>query len=178
MIITFFHEIKEEKKGNAIIKPRANSHLKSFSLQNSQAGGAHVHDYALFKQNWFNLTHTINALSFGVQFPGVVNPLDGASKEHSKAVNKLYQYYISKSIFQWKQKILSTCSMIYIEKQERREKLFTKESKKGKGKIIKFESKQDFCFKSDPKMRIASQKKERKCKRECNPMMRILDKET
>ena len=41
-----------------------------------QSGGAHVHDYGLFHQSYFNLSHTINSLSFGVQFPGVVNPLD------------------------------------------------------------------------------------------------------
>ena len=86
-----------------------------------------MHDYGLFKRQWFNLTHTVNALSFGVQFPGkpaslsrsivfvfcllscllsllrlfshfncsgVVNPLDGAQKEHETAVNRVYQYYV------------------------------------------------------------------------------------
>ncbi len=59
-----------------------------------QAGGAHVHDYGLFHQSYFNMTHTINALSFGMQYPGIHNPLDKAVKVHSTAVNRLFQYYI------------------------------------------------------------------------------------
>jgi hypothetical protein len=59
-----------------------------------QAGGAHVHDYALFKQAYFNMSHTVNALSFGQQFPGIVNPLDGATKIQTAPVSRLYQYYI------------------------------------------------------------------------------------
>lgn len=59
-----------------------------------QAGGAHVHDYALFKQAFFNMTHTVHALSFGQQFPGIVNPLDGVTKTQSEPVSRLFQYYI------------------------------------------------------------------------------------
>ncbi len=59
-----------------------------------QSGGAHVHDYGLFKEAFFNMSHTVNALSFGVQFPGVVNPLDKAFKSHTAASNRLFQYYI------------------------------------------------------------------------------------
>jgi hypothetical protein len=40
----------------------------------------HVHDLQPFKNLKFNLSHTINRLSFGKDFPGIVNPLDGVSK--------------------------------------------------------------------------------------------------
>jgi hypothetical protein len=56
-----------------------------------QAGGAHVHDYALFKQAYFNLSHTVHSLSFGQQFPGIVNPLDGVTKVQTNAVSRLFQ---------------------------------------------------------------------------------------
>jgi hypothetical protein len=56
-----------------------------------QAGGAHIHDYALFKQAYFNLSHTVHSLSFGQQFPGIVNPLDGVTKLQANAISRLYQ---------------------------------------------------------------------------------------
>jgi hypothetical protein len=41
----------------------------------------------------FNVSHTINTLSFGDNFPGVSSPLDGESK-HIKDTHGMYQYYI------------------------------------------------------------------------------------
>ncbi len=79
----FFSKLKQVA-GNFHFSPG-----KSF-----QAGGAHVHDYGLFRQQFFNVSHNINTLSFGVQFPGVVNPLDRANKTHNTPSNRLYQYYI------------------------------------------------------------------------------------
>jgi len=41
----------------------------------------------------FNITHKINKLSFGTEFPGVVNPLDGAQWTQP-ASDGTYQYFI------------------------------------------------------------------------------------
>jgi len=56
----------------------------------------HVHDLQPFKNLKFNLSHTINRLSFGKDFPGIVNPLDGVTKlsdqpDHAVA---MYQYFV------------------------------------------------------------------------------------
>ena len=37
----------------------------------------HVHDLMPFHTSKFNMSHVITKLSFGADFPGVVNPLDG-----------------------------------------------------------------------------------------------------
>jgi len=42
----------------------------------------------------FNLSHTINRLSFGTDFPGIINPLDNAVKIWSKDGSSEYQYYV------------------------------------------------------------------------------------
>jgi len=53
----------------------------------------HVHDLQPFKWADFNLTHTINRLSFGKEYPGVVNPLDTVSKVEDKGTG-MFQYFI------------------------------------------------------------------------------------
>lgn len=40
----------------------------------------HVHDLQPFKWAEFNLSHTVVRLSFGKEYPGVINPLDAVSK--------------------------------------------------------------------------------------------------
>jgi len=40
----------------------------------------HVHDLAAFAAAKFNVSHRVNRLSFGDEFPGIVNPLDGVAK--------------------------------------------------------------------------------------------------
>jgi hypothetical protein len=40
----------------------------------------HIHDMQLFKKSSWDLSHQINKLSFGDDYPGLVNPLDGVSK--------------------------------------------------------------------------------------------------
>jgi hypothetical protein len=63
---------------------------KSFQ-QNNQ----HVHDLEIFKMaSSFNLSHTINRLSFGTDFPGIINPLDEAVKIWTKDGSSEYQYYV------------------------------------------------------------------------------------
>jgi hypothetical protein len=53
----------------------------------------HVHDLQPFKFAEFNLTHTIARLSFGKEYPGIVNPLDGVSKLEDKGTG-MFQYFV------------------------------------------------------------------------------------
>jgi len=52
----------------------------------------HVHDLQPLKALKFNLSHTVNRLSFGKEFPGIINPLDSVFK--SDATPGMYQYFI------------------------------------------------------------------------------------
>lgn len=56
----------------------------------------HVHDLQPFKQFKFNLSHTVNRLSFGKEFPGIINPLDGIRKadEREEGGAGMYQYFV------------------------------------------------------------------------------------
>jgi len=55
----------------------------------------HIHDLQPYKGSSFNLSHTINKLSFGKEYPGMVNPLDGVSKNEDKeGGGGMYQYYV------------------------------------------------------------------------------------
>jgi len=67
-----------EVAGHLIVnKVAGNFHFapgKSF-----QQGGMHVHDLMPFNLARYNISHTINSLSFGDYFPGRVNPLDDVS---------------------------------------------------------------------------------------------------
>jgi len=53
----------------------------------------HVHDLQPFKGAEFNLSHTITRLSFGNEFPGIVNPLDQVTKTEESG-SGMYQYFI------------------------------------------------------------------------------------
>jgi len=56
----------------------------------------HVHDLQPFKDIKYNLSHTIHRLSFGKEFPGIVNPLDGVNKAAEKESEGagMYQYFV------------------------------------------------------------------------------------
>jgi len=55
----------------------------------------HVHDLQPFKNLKFNLSHTVNRLSFGKEFPGIVNPLDGVIKaDEREDTPGMYQYFV------------------------------------------------------------------------------------
>jgi len=45
-----------------------------------QSAHNHVHDLQPFKQGVFNVSHEIHRISFGKEFPGIINPLDGVVK--------------------------------------------------------------------------------------------------
>ncbi|XP_038986731.1 endoplasmic reticulum-Golgi intermediate compartment protein 3-like isoform X1 [Phoenix dactylifera] len=64
------------------------------------APGKSFHQSNIFLQNLlgfqtenYNISHKINKLSFGKEFPGVVNPLDGAQWTHQTPFG-MYQYFI------------------------------------------------------------------------------------
>jgi hypothetical protein len=42
------------------------------------------------RQNRYNLTHSINRLSFGIDYPGIVNPLDNNTKLIESTEGSLY----------------------------------------------------------------------------------------
>ncbi|XP_031498595.1 uncharacterized protein LOC116263128 [Nymphaea colorata] len=94
----FLQKIKEEEGEGCNIhgflevnKVAGNFHFapgKSFHQAN-----VHVHDLLVFEKDSFNLSHKINKLSFGDDFPGVVNPLDGVQWiQHT--LSGAYQYFI------------------------------------------------------------------------------------
>jgi hypothetical protein len=58
-----------------------------------QHGGMHVHDLMPFKTKVFNMSHSIAKLSFGADFPGVVNPLDGVVRDMEGDAG-MYQYFL------------------------------------------------------------------------------------
>eukprot|EP00252_Welwitschia_mirabilis_P013401 TRINITY_DN2948_c0_g3_i1.p1 TRINITY_DN2948_c0_g3~~TRINITY_DN2948_c0_g3_i1.p1 ORF type:complete len:386 (-),score=74.49 TRINITY_DN2948_c0_g3_i1:443-1600(-) len=94
----FLQKIKEEEGEGCNIygslevnKVAGNFHFapgKSFQHSNM-----HVHDILAFQKESFNVSHTINRLSFGAYFPGVVNPLDGVKKIQEPA-SGMYQYFL------------------------------------------------------------------------------------
>nr|AWW16504.1 endoplasmic reticulum-Golgi intermediate compartment protein 3-like protein [Ipomoea pes-caprae] len=53
----------------------------------------HLSDLLAFQMDTYNISHTINKLSFGASIPGVVNPLD---KVHwvQETPNGMYQYFL------------------------------------------------------------------------------------
>ncbi|KAM9992607.1 hypothetical protein ACTFIY_010034 [Dictyostelium cf. discoideum] len=53
----------------------------------------HVHDLQPFKDGAFNVSHTINRLSFGNDFPGIKNPLDDVTKTEMVGVG-MFQYFV------------------------------------------------------------------------------------
>jgi len=56
----------------------------------------HVHDLQPYRNLNFNLSHTVNRLSFGKEFPGIVNPLDGVRKADEREAQGpgMYQYFV------------------------------------------------------------------------------------
>ena len=57
------------------------------------AGTLSLWDLIFFTFEQFNITHTINSLSFGDQFPGIKSPLDGQIRK-LEDTHGMYQYYI------------------------------------------------------------------------------------
>jgi len=55
--------------------------------------GIHIHDLIILQRTDYNVSHTINHLSFGRKYPGRVNPLDGVERT-CDVRSGMYQYFI------------------------------------------------------------------------------------
>ncbi|CAI7908428.1 unnamed protein product [Closterium sp. NIES-54] len=55
--------------------------------------GISIFDLVMFHDTVFNISHTVNSLSFGAKFPGAVNPLDKAQWVQ-EGESGMYQYFI------------------------------------------------------------------------------------
>uniref|UniRef100_A0A7S4KYL0 Endoplasmic reticulum vesicle transporter C-terminal domain-containing protein n=1 Tax=Paramoeba aestuarina TaxID=180227 RepID=A0A7S4KYL0_9EUKA len=78
-------------KGHLLVnKVRGQFH---FSPGKSLPGLDHGHRHAALSENKYNVSHTINHLSFGADFPGHVNPLDGVTKISSDPFSASYTYF-------------------------------------------------------------------------------------
>ncbi|KAM4622555.1 endoplasmic reticulum-Golgi intermediate compartment protein 3 [Discoglossus pictus] len=58
-----------------------------------QQSHVHVHDLQSFGLDNINMTHNIKQLSFGDEYPGLVNPLDGTSVAAAQA-SMMFQYFV------------------------------------------------------------------------------------
>eukprot|EP00033_Pygsuia_biforma_P002880 GCRY01003177.1.p1 GENE.GCRY01003177.1~~GCRY01003177.1.p1 ORF type:complete len:345 (-),score=44.39 GCRY01003177.1:63-1097(-) len=61
--------------------------------RNVNHGGGHFHDLKGVDEQNLNFTHQFNRLSFGENFPGIVNPLDGVERV-TEAPMTMFQYYV------------------------------------------------------------------------------------
>eukprot|EP00803_Ostreobium_quekettii_P009926 evm.model.scf_862.6 EVM.evm.TU.scf_862.6 scf_862:54352-57800(-) len=64
-----------------------------------QSGSVHVHDLVPFQDKVVDFSHTIGRLSFGDTYPGMRNPLDGASASQASPENVrgepgMFQYFL------------------------------------------------------------------------------------
>lgn len=64
-----------------------------------QQGSVHVHDLVPFRDTQFDTSHVIDKLSFGVEYPGMTNPLDKTTISKSNTRNPAgrpgaYQYFL------------------------------------------------------------------------------------
>jgi len=60
-----------------------------------QQGNMHVHDLMPFENMDFNVSHTIHKMSFGADFPGVQNPMDGVARiMRPQDGQGMYQYFV------------------------------------------------------------------------------------
>lgn len=64
-----------------------------------QQGAVHVHDLVPFQGTQFDTSHVIDKLSFGVEYPGMTNPLDKTRVSTQNTRNPqgragAYQYFL------------------------------------------------------------------------------------
>lgn len=62
---------------------------KSFQQHN-----VHIHDLQTFGRKSFNMTHHIKRLSFGADYPGLINPLDDHMEVSNEDGSTMYQYFV------------------------------------------------------------------------------------
>ncbi|XP_075428689.1 endoplasmic reticulum-Golgi intermediate compartment protein 3 isoform X1 [Ascaphus truei] len=66
---------------------------KSFQQSHVHVHAVEIHDLQSFGLDNINMTHHIKHLSFGRDYPGIVNPLDGTSVDASQA-SMMFQYFV------------------------------------------------------------------------------------
>ena len=77
---------------------KASGHFHVAPSKNLHHGGVKAGMFSLmdlisFTFDQFNITHTVNSLSFGDQYPGISSPLDG-QRRSVEDTHGMYQYYI------------------------------------------------------------------------------------
>eukprot|EP00047_Mylnosiga_fluctuans_P011784 m.22809 g.22809 ORF g.22809 m.22809 type:complete len:437 (-) comp3803_c0_seq1:132-1442(-) len=92
-------KMKEQSEEGCIVygyllvnKVAGNFHFapgKSFQQHN-----IHIHDMQHLGRSLFNMSHVIRRLSFGHEYPGLVNPLDGHAEISDKPASAMYQYFV------------------------------------------------------------------------------------
>lgn len=80
--------ILNKASGHFHIAPHKDLHKGSM-----QAGLFSLMDLISFTFDQFNITHTVNTLSFGNTYPGIESPLDG-QKRTVEDTHGMYQYYV------------------------------------------------------------------------------------
>ena len=55
--------------------------------------GIHLHDLIVLSRTDYNVSHTVNHLSFGLKYPGRINPLDGVERI-CEVRSGMYQYFV------------------------------------------------------------------------------------
>lgn len=67
----------------------------SSSKQDHHTHAHHVHEFSIADLSKFNVSHRINTLTFGLTFPGMINPLDRSENILPGSTGSgLYRYYI------------------------------------------------------------------------------------
>jgi len=90
--------LRDIKEGCRIVgalevnKVAGNFHLAPGKAFQSAAGQL-VHEFKPFDTHFYNVSHSIHSLSFGVHYPNRVNPLDGAQAILSSG-SGVFQYYV------------------------------------------------------------------------------------
>lgn len=64
-----------------------------------QQGSMHVHDIAPFGDAKMDFSHTVHKLSFGLNYPGMKNPLDNVKVKQAQLTSAedgtgMYQYFL------------------------------------------------------------------------------------
>eukprot|EP01041_Mallomonas_annulata_P001094 gene1094-2128_t len=79
-----------QASGHFLIAPHKGLHSDSLSLS---GGLFNLLELISFTFDQFNISHTMNGLSFGDHFPGIRSPLDGQTRS-LEDTHGMYQYYI------------------------------------------------------------------------------------
>lgn len=96
--------------GHFHIAPHKKLHQTAGTIGGTQALGLfNIMDLISFTFDQFNVTHTVNSLSFGENFPGITSPLDGQSRK-VQDTHGMYQYYIK--VVPTKYKTLNSATFI------------------------------------------------------------------